>query len=92
MTVEATKLENELVGNKENKSKRRRTRKTKRISDNFVFHFEVNKKKLLKSIITIVVFFLSIAYFRNTVLPNDIPIYVISTSITTLFLGIILIK
>ena len=85
-------LENELSGNNENKPKRRRARKTKRQSENFVFHFEVNKMKLLKTVVAISVFLLNIAYFSNTVLPNDIPIYAISASITTLFLGIIFIK
>ena len=85
-------LENELSVNHENKPKRRRERKTKRQSENFVFHFEVKKMKLLKTVVAISVFLLNIAYFSNTVLPNDIPIYAISASITTLFLGIIFIK
>jgi hypothetical protein len=92
MTITAAKLGSELSSSKENKPKRRRSRKTKLYSENFVFRFVVNKKKLLKIVIAIVLFLMSIAYFSNTVLPNDIPIYAISTNITTLFLGIIFIK
>ena len=89
MTI-LTNQENETIRNNKNRTpQKRRVRKTKRNSENFVFHFSVSKKRVLRIFLACGIFLLNLGYFSNFASPTNIPFYAISISITTTILALI---